>query len=295
MINPHPALPEFEYFRPSTLQEAVHFLQEHASDARPFLGGTDCLVALRDKKIQPAFLVDLKHIEGLKNLSFDQQIGLTIGAAVSMNELLALAEVQQHYPLLVQAARQVGSYQLRSRATAVGNICNASPCGDTIAPCLVYEGLLHIAGPDGDRKIPLLDFFTGPGQTILQTGEIVTSIQLPIPPTGTRGVYLPIGRNAVGDLALVAVTVLALPGAQQVSGWRFKIALTAVAPTVIFAEEAQRILAEGPLDEATFAKAAQAAGEACRPIDDIRASARYRREMIVSLTQTALQEVCAPH
>ncbi len=106
--------------------------------------------------------------------------------------------------------------------------------------------------------------------------------------------YLPIGRNAVGDLALAAVTVLALPGAQQVSGWRFKIALTAVAPTVIFAEEAQRILAEGPLDEATFAKAAQAAGEACRPIDDIRASARYRREMIVSLTQTALQEVCAP-
>lgn len=211
-----------------------------------------------------------------------------------MNELVALPEVQQHYPLLVQAARQVGSYQLRSRATVVGNICNASPCGDTIAPCLVYEGVLHIAGPDGERKIPLLEFFTGPGQTVLQTGEIVTSVQLPIPPAGARGVYLPIGRNAVGDLALAAVTVLALPDAQQVSGLRFKIALTAVAPTVIFAEEAQRILAEGPLDEATFAKAAQAAGEACRPIDDIRASARYRREMIVSLTQTALQEVCAP-
>ena len=291
MINPHPVLPEFEYIQPENTQAAIQFLKSHPHQARPFLGGTDCFVAMRDKKITPAYLVDLKHLEDFDVLTFDSSTGLTIGAAVNMNILIASPSIQNYYPLIAAAAREVGSYQLRSRATLVGNICNASPCGDTIAPCLVYAGNAHILTSNGERDVPLKDFFKGPGSTILEPGEIVQSLQLPPPPTGARGVYRNIGRNALGDLAIVAVTVLAFPQKSNPSGFEFRIALSAVAPTVIFAPDAQQALAEMPIDEKTIEKASQLASQACKPIDDIRASARYRREMVYRITHDTLLEV----
>ena len=291
MINPFPVLPEFEYIRPKTAEEAIQFLQSHPEQARPFLGGTDCLVALRNRRISPNFLVDLKYLDGFQDVIFHPHDGLTIAAAVSMNEMIASEPVKMTYPLIAAAAREVGGYQLRSRATLIGNICNASPCGDTIAPCLVYRGMLAALGPDGKRCIALKDFFLGPGKTILQPDEIVCSIRFPLPPAGSRGKYLSIVRNALGDLAIAAVTILAFPDASQPSGYCFRIALTAVAPTVIFAEEAQRLLSQTPLNEKTLEQAALLAGQCCSPIDDIRASAHYRREMVRVLTGRALQQV----
>lgn len=291
MINPYPVLPEFEYIRPKTADEAIRFLKSHSDQARPFLGGTDCLVALRDHKISPHYLVDLKYLNGFHDLTFTKDAGLTISAAVTMNQLIASEHVRVHFPLIAAAAREVGGYQLRSRATLVGNICNASPCGDTIAPCLVYEGTASILGPDGQRQVPLKDFFTGPGKTVLECGEIVNSIQLPLPPEDSVGKYCSIGRNALGDLAIVAVTVLAFPSNSVGSGFSFRIALSAVAPTVIFAEEAQQLLSEKPIDEMIVEQAALLASQASSPIDDIRGSAHYRREMVRVLTCQALLEV----
>ena len=291
MIDPHPTLPEFEYIKPESIEKALSFLKDTAGQSRPFLGGTDCFIAVRDKKMQPKFLVDLKHLEGFNTLAYDGIQGLTIGAAVNLNRLIASEEVQTHYPVLVQAAKEVGSYQLRTRATLVGNLCNASPCGDTIAPCLAYQGSANIIGPVGQKNVPLIDFFKGPGKTILEPGEIVQSVNLPPAPAGAKGVYQSIGRNTLGDLAIAAVTVLAFPESQTSSGYRFLIALSAVAPTVIFVEEAQLLLAEKPIDAAGLEEAAQVAAQTCKPIDDIRASAQYRRAMIQTLTLRALQTV----
>jgi len=293
MINPHPVLPEFEYIQPKTAEEAVLFLKTNASQSRPFLGGTDCFMAVRDKKIAPKYMVDLKHLDGFNNLSFDKEKGLTIGAAVNLNRLIASQEVRAHYPLIAAAAREVGSYQLRTRATLVGNLCNASPCGDTIAPCLAYQGRANILGPAGQKSAALADFFTGPGETILKAGEIVQSVSLPLPPAKAKGKYLSIGRNALGDLAIAAVTVLAFVEKSASCGYQFRIALSAVAPTVIFAEKAQRLLADGPINETTLKEAAEIASQTCKPIDDIRASARYRTEMVKTLAYRALQEVWA--
>lgn len=291
MLNPNPRLPELEYIKPDSLKSAVNFLKDTASQSVPYLGGTDCFIALRDKKLLPKYLVDLKHLNGFTSLAFDDQNGLSIGAAVTLNQMIESDAVQTHYPILAQAAQAVGGYQLRNRATVVGNLCNASPCGDTIGPCMVYQGDASVVGPEGSNSVGLAHFFTGPGETILEAGNIVQSIHLPPPPAQSRGRYLSIGRNKLADLAIVAVTVLAFPDLTVGSGFRFRIALSAVAPTVIFVDQAQALLSESPINPSALEKAAQIARRTCKPIDDIRASARYRRDMVHALTLRALQDV----
>lgn len=291
MLEPHVALPEFDYIKPASLDEASQFLASHAGESRPLLGGTDIFVRMRDGHWHDKYLVDVKGLDGTDVLSFDQAEGLTIGAAVPMNRVLKDEAVIEHYPLLVEAGRTVASYQLRSRATIVGNICNASPAGDTIGACLVYRGVLNVHGLEGTRQIPLSEFFQGPGQNALEAGDIVTSIQLPIPPAGAAGSYVKLGRNQLGDLAIVGVTALGYPDKGAASGFSFRLALAAVAPTPIEPVEAEQILAEGPIEEATIEQAAKAAMAASSPIDDVRGGAEYRRLMSRNLTKRALTEV----
>jgi CO/xanthine dehydrogenase FAD-binding subunit len=293
VADAHPGLPEFDYIRPASLAEASQFLAQHAGEARPFMGGTDTFVRMRDGVWKDRYLVDVKHLDGTSDIGFDANEGLTFGAAVPMNSLIASHVVQEHYPLLAQAARSVAAYPLRSRATVGGNICNASPAGDTIGACLVYEGVLLVHGPDGKREEPLRAFFKGPGKTALAVGDIVTAVHLPIPPAGHAGRYLKLGRNRQSDLAIVGVTAMGYPDSESASGCRFRIALAAVAPTPLIAAEAEGILAQGPIDAAAVSRAAEAAMEACSPIDDVRGSARYRRFMVRNLTRQAIQEILA--
>lgn len=288
MLNPNTRMPKFSYIKPESIRQASEFLELNSGQSYPFLGGTDLLIALRDKKLKPKYLVDLKHLDHLNVLTFDSAKSLIIGAAVTLNRLIESEDVQKYYPVLVQGAREVGSYQLRTRATLIGNLCNASPCGDMIATSMVYKGIVNIIGTYGSKSVELESFFTGPGETILKPGEIVVSLSLPISPSRAKGIYLSIGRNKLADLAIAAVTVLAYPDETAFSGFRFLIALSAVAPTVIFVEEAQSLLSDKPIEIATLKKAALIAKNHCKPIDDIRASKKYRQEMIHSLTLRAL-------
>jgi carbon-monoxide dehydrogenase medium subunit len=191
--------------------------------------------------------------------------------------------------VLVEACRSVASYQLRTRATIVGNLCNASPAGDTIGACLLLDGRLRVHGLEGFRWEPLNDFFQGPGQTRLKPGDVVTALQLPPSRHLASGTYVKLGRNDLSDLAIVGVTVLAYPAAELPSGFRFRIALAAVAPAPLVAVEAEAYLAENKPSEAAFEQAARLAQQACRPIDDVRGSARYRRAMVRNLTLQALR------
>jgi aerobic carbon-monoxide dehydrogenase medium subunit len=293
MADAHPSLPEFDYIRPATLAEASQFLVDHPGDARPFSGGTDTFVRMRDGVWTDHYLVDVKHLEGTSDLAFDSKHGLLVGAGLPMNALTASPLVQQHYPLLAQAVRTVAAYQLRNRATVVGNICNASPAGDAIGACLAYEGNLIVYGPKGRREEPLATFFKGPGKTVLGPGDIALALRLPVPPNRHAGRYLKLGRNRLSDLAIVGVTALAYADEDTPSGIRFRLALAAVAPIPLMAKEAEEILAEGPLDDATITRAAESAMQACSPIDDVRGSARYRRLMVRNLTRQAIVEVLA--
>jgi carbon-monoxide dehydrogenase medium subunit len=290
-INTHPALPEFEYIQPVTLVEASEFLASHAAEARPFLGGTDVFVRMRDGFLTPKFLVDVKNLNGTNDLRFDPQDGLTVGAAVNMNRLVASPEVQAHYPLLAEACQSVASYQLRTRATVVGNLCNASPAGDTIGACLLFDGVLHIHGVNGPREEPLAKFFLGPGKTTLRPGDVVTAVHFPIPPTGCVGTYLKLGRNKLSDLSIVGVTALGCADSKLPSGYRFQLALASVAPLPLVASEVETYLANNPITPDTIQEAAHLAADACTPIDDVRGSARYRKQMVRNLSARALTAV----
>jgi aerobic carbon-monoxide dehydrogenase medium subunit len=291
MLNPHPGLPEFDYIKPASLEEASQFLADHPGEARPFLGGTDCFVRMRDGFMQPKYMVDIKGLNGTQELSFHPEKGLTIGAAVSMNRVAAMPEVKNCYPVLEEAIRTVASYQLRSRATIIGNICNASPAGDTIGACMVLDGVMKIHGINGDREVQLATFFRGPGKTVLEPGDIVISITLPIPPEGSVGKFVKLGRNKIGDLSIIAVTALGYPDPSVRSGFRFRLALASVAPVPLVPVTVQSILAEEPITEASILAAAQAAMDACTPIDDVRGSARYRKQMVRNLSRHALMDV----
>ena len=292
MINPHPGLPELEYVKPTSLVEASKFLAEHEGVSKPFAGGTDSFVRLRDGVLKLDYLVDVKGLKETQGISFDSKNGLTIGASVTMNQVATHPEVQKHYPNLVVAANSVASYQLRNRATIIGNICNASPAGDTIGTCLVLDGVLKVHGTSGMRDVPLNTFFLGPGRTVLKPGDVVVGIQLPVPPKGLVGTYKKLGRNIIGDLSIVGVTVAAYPCKETKSGIRFRIALASVAPVPFESFKAEAVLAgAAKITDEVIAEAANAAMESVTPIDDVRGSAQYRKHMVRNLTREALTEV----
>lgn len=283
---------EFDYVRPRTFQEAVDFLVTHNGEARPFMGGTDLFVRLRDGDYgETKYVLDLKGLPGMLDITFDPMSGLRIGAAVNMNRLAAFPAVQEHYSILVEAARTVASYQLRTRATVGGNLCNASPASDTAPAGLVLDARVVLLGPDGERRLRVNGFFTGPGQTQMQPGEIMTAVEIPPPPDGSAGRYVKLGRNAAGDLAIVGVAVIGFPDATAALGARCRIALSSVAPIPLRATAAEEILAQGPLAEETIDAAATAAMKAAAPISDVRGSAEYRKRMVRNLTRRAVKEV----
>jgi CO/xanthine dehydrogenase FAD-binding subunit len=290
-LDAHPELPEFDYIKPASLMEASRFLAQHAGEARPLMGGTDIFVRMRDGIWRDKYLVDVKNLDGMDKMHYDPEQGFTVGAAVNMNRVLRSVEAQRYYPLLSEACRSVASYQLRTRATLVGNVCNASPAGDTIGACLVLGGVLNVHGVEGYHKVPLSGFFLGPGKTVLQPGDIVTAIQFPVPPQNSIGKYIKLGRNTKSDLAIVGVTVLGYPDPKLSSGYRFQVALASVAPVPLMVTEVQDYLATHIPNPEAFKQAARLAENACNPIDDVRGSARYRKAMVRRLTEKALNIV----
>jgi len=192
------------------------------------------------------------------------------------------------YPGLAQAARELGSIQVRNRATIVGNICRASPSADTLPPLIADGATVKMFGPAGERTVPLEGFFTGPGKTVLAPGELVTEIAVPPPPPRTGKHYLKHGRRKAMELATVGVAVSVTLDADTCR--QIRIALGAVAPTVIRARQAEDTLRGRALDGAAIEAAAQIAMGECRPISNVRGSAEYRREMVGVLTQRAIRQ-----
>lgn len=286
-----PGLPSFDYVRASTPDEVIRLLEEHGEAARLLMGGSDLFVRMRDGLVRPQVVVDVKHLPGMRDVMYDEQAGLMVGAAVTMNEVARHPDVLVHYPLLAEATNSVASYQLRNRATIGGNLCNGSPAADTAPATLALNGRFVLYGPSGEREVGATEFFVGPGETAMQTGEFMTAIRFPPPPPCAAGRYLKLGRNKVGDLSIVGVAIFGFPDGTAPSGYRFRLGLASVAPVPIRVLRAEEVLATNPLGEGTFALAAKKAMEAAEPIDDVRASAAYRRAMVRNLTLRGLRDV----
>jgi len=279
-------LHEFSYEAPSTVEEAVRLLAAPGDGARVLCGGTDILIQMRAGVRRPSRLVDVKGIAELRQISFDPKTGLRLGAAVPCIEVFESALMRKHYPGLTEAAHLIGSTQIQSRASVGGNLCNGSPAADTTPALIALGAVAHLVGPKGAREVPVEDFVTAPGQTVLQPGELLVELRIAPPRPHSSDCYLRlIPRNEM-DIAVVGVGVsLTLEGERCVAA---RIALGAVGSTQILARKAGDSLIGKPLDAAAIDNAARLAIEASKPIDDMRGTAEYRRHIVGVLTRRAL-------
>ena len=285
----------FEYIAPQTIVEAVAALQQH-DDAAVLAGGTDILLRMRANGPAPQALVDIKRIRGFGELKIGTRKGLTIGPAVTMGQLAASAEIRDRYPALNQGAGLVASVQIRNRATVAGNLCNAAPSADTAPPLLALGARVRISGPRGRRSLLLSNFFTGPGQTALEPGELVTALHVPpVAKTAAKRMSRTTAKRSGSaytrhtpreamDIAAVGVAVALTLGRDGTTCEEVAIALGAVAPTPLRARQAEKVLRGHALDEERVADAAECAAGEARPISDVRASAAFRRDLVRVLT-----------
>jgi CO/xanthine dehydrogenase FAD-binding subunit len=279
----------FAYQAPTSVGEAVTLLADPERRARPFAGGTDLLVQMRRGLFAPKMLVDVKRIPELNRIAFDRVEGLTIGAAVSCAWLCDHPAVRQHYPGLIDASAIIGGAAIQRRATLGGNLCNAAPSGDSIPVMIVLGATAKVAGPHGTRAVPVADFCTAPGKTVLGPGELLVSLHFPTPAphTGTR--YLRFIPRGEMDIAVAGAGAWLALSDDHTTITDARIALSAVAPRPLFVEAAgAALVGKAPTEEA-FAEATAIAQEAAQPISDVRGTAAQRRHLVGVLTRRALQ------
>jgi CO/xanthine dehydrogenase FAD-binding subunit len=275
---------KFEYHAPESLEEAIGMLREWGEGAQLLAGGTDLLVKMKQRLIEPSHLINLKKIRGLAGIE-GKPDGVHIGALTKMRELERSEQIEERLPLLHEAVKAIGSVQIRNMATIGGNVCNASPSADASLALLALDARVEIAGHGGRRTLPLAEFFLGPGVTVLEPGEVLTEIVVRRQASGSGSAFIKIGRTSL-DLATISVaTVLTLKNdVVEHCG----IAMGAAAPTPIRAADAEEFLRGKELTLAAMKRAAGMVSEAIRPIMDVRSTAEYRRAASKGLTVDAL-------
>lgn len=279
-------LPKFEYLDPKTIEEACSLLSQHGDKARLIAGGTDLLIIMKHKEVTPEYLVGLKGIPNLDSIDADAE-GVRIGALATLRSIGDSAVVRERFPFLADIAGKMATHQIRNMGTIGGNICNAAPSADT-APSLICLGAkAKLVGPKKERIVTVEEFFTGPGETVLKAGEILTEIQVPNQPAHTGGAYLRLTRLSV-DLAVVGVAALVTLEGKGGLCKEARIALGAVAPTPIRAKKAEGVITGKKIEDGLIEEAAQIASEEARPITDVRGSAPYRTDIVRVLTKRAI-------
>lgn len=283
-------LPRFSYHRPQGLPQALELLARHGGQASLVAGGTDLLVKMKLGHAKPAQVVD---VSGLAELDIrERQDGFTrLGANLTAAQL-AKNEGNDIPAVLAQGAAVLGSPQVRNRATLGGNLASARPAADLCVPLLALGASAVLVGNAGLRQVPLMEFFLGPGKTILAADEVLTHVTIPAWPGRVGGAYEKLGLRKALEISLVSVAVQISLGAGGVI-MQAGVALGAVGPTPLFSPGAAAALTGQPPKPEVLARAASAAAADARPIDDHRGSAAYRRAMVEALTRRALERALA--
>ena len=268
---------ELQYSEPSTLKEAFSILAK-VEGAKILAGGTDVIVSMREGKIAPAHIVNIKRISGLDKIGPSTGGGLRIGALATIGAVETSALVRNAFPMVAEAAHQIGSLPVRNRATVGGNLCNSSPSADMAPPLIALGAVAKIAGPKGRRSVKLEEFFTGPGKTVLSKVEILTEIHIPDPPRNSFGAFLKHGPRQCMDIATVNAAVMVTLKGKVCENAR--VVLGAVAPVPMRAKRAEAEIRGKPIEDEIIRKVGEIAAEECVPISDVRGSADYRREVV---------------
>ena len=279
---------DFKYFAPLSSQEVRSLLSQNGGSAALLAGGTDLLNQLHKGKCKAQAVIQLKKVKELSGQVTVEAEGVTIGALATLSDVAGHEAVQKRFAALAAGALQVGSRQIRNKATLVGNICNASPAADTVPALLLYDAVINVVGADGTKnRVPLASFIKGPGSTILKPAEFVESVFVPYSPVLSASAYSKLARREGVDLAIVGVAAYA-----DVLG-NVRIALGAVGPVAFRAHRAEKVLSCSNLqltDEQLAAGAYEAVMQA-KPISDLRATREYRLAMVDALTRQTVREV----
>lgn len=263
----------FDYEKPDSVEAIVDRLARHEGMISILAGGTDLMSQLRSRVTRPSLVLDIKGPEELRSLEKTGE-GLSIGAAVIFNRLLEERDLAAPYAALIDAASHVASYQIRNRATLVGNVSNASPCADSVPPLCVLDGEVELQGPGGLRRIPVVEFILGNRETRRAPDEIVTRILVPAPGEGTWSGFLKRKRVKGHDLALASAALLRDPERRRL---RLSIGSCSPSPALVELDEMY--------DRPDADEAVRRIQDKIRPIDDVRASIEYRRDMVALMVR----------
>jgi len=276
-----------DYFEPKTVSEALSLLAKYGDQAKVIAGGTDVMVDIKYKE-EPEYLINIKKIPGLNTIQ-ENGGSINIGPLVTIRDIETSKLVREKLPLLWESCHQFASLQIRNTATIGGNICRASPSGETLAPLVVLEATGKLAFSDGEKSENFKSLFTGPGKTTLGSKGLLTSIEVPYPAKGSAGTYLKHAVRGAMDIAMVGVAVLVTADAGKSSLQDVRIGLGAVAPTPIRATKTEAMLRGKPLNAALIKEAGAMAASESSPIDDQRSSAENRRWIVEALTRRGLE------
>ena len=277
-----------DYVAPKSIQEAVELMASKGDQARAMAGGTDLLVQLRGGRRTSEVVVDIKDISELNQLTYDSQKGLIIGAAVPCYKIYQDDQIAGLYPGLVDSASLIGSIQIQGRASIGGNLCNSAPSADGIPALIALGAVANVAGPNGNREIPVEEFCTGPGQNVLGSGEILVSVSIAAPQDNSGAAYLRfIPRNEM-DIAVAGVGASVLLDSSGQNFVSARIALASVAPTPVFSKAAGDSLAGKPVSDDSINEAAEKAMGDAKPITDMRGTIKQRTHLIGVLTRRTL-------
>ncbi len=278
------------YFIPATMEEALDLLAQQAPQARLIAGGTDLLVEF-DRGTRPRCgLIDISRLPHLNTIGLDDDGYIRLGPLVTHNDVVASPLCRRSALPLVQACRQVGAPQIRNRGTVAGNLITASPANDTITPLIALDAEVTLRTLRGERSVPLAEFYLGVRRTIMQPDEMLTAIRFRPLTESARGCFLKLGLRQAQAISVVNVCAIVWRDATG-RVVQARIALGAVAPTIIRAREAEDALVGQPLTDAAIELSARLAAQATSPIDDLRGSAEYRRDMVGVLTARALRQL----
>jgi len=274
----------FTYARPQNVEEVIHLLVESGTSARLLAGGTDLVIAMRDREVQPEIIVDIKRIaEFYPAVRWNGEM-VTLSATAVMGAIADDQGIRQFFPGLLEAVLAVGSVQIRNRATLVGNICNGSPAADTAPPLLVYGAVVVVTGPDGTRRVPIDDFIVGPHRTTLEPGELVAAVELPVPGRPTGSAYQRMTRRRGTDLASVTLCC----GVDDTGTTR--MAYGSVGPRPLLRIDKNGVLADPAAPEEAKAAVFDDMFAAASPsLTSLRASPDYRQAMLRVLGARALR------
>ena len=281
---------KFEYLAPTSLDEACALLQEHEGDAKLLAGGTALVMWLRMGLLSPGYVIDLENVPGLDGITYDPADGLRIGAGVKHRDLELCPEVQEHYPLLRETFHKVAQPRIRLMATVGGNLSHGDPMTDPGASFMALDAEVTLRGSRGERTLSVEEFFVDYYETALEPDEILTSIHVP-PPAGAVWSHIKFTPRSEEDFATVGVAVTLTGAGGRCDDAR--VALNSVGPTIFRARAAEDVLRGRDLSPARLEEAGAAAADASDPIEDVRGSSDYKRDLTAVFVRRALEQAAA--